>query len=216
MIQVLLLQAPLSKQMEGGISLLGYLGLFFSVTYLLVSLGIFAVHMQKWFYRLVLICHFVISTLCSEVATYLRAQISLSTPARMSTLNPSPSLLHVSASPRPASRPSSSSSLPPAVQTWAARLSTASAPPAPPTMEATERITGPISTLRLAWVDPRPLGPKRGRAPRSSACAWTPGWHKAVRSLTASQSHAGLGRGKGRERSDSREGHYCYYSIVII
>uniref|UniRef100_A0A9J7ZHS9 Myocyte enhancer factor 2aa n=1 Tax=Cyprinus carpio carpio TaxID=630221 RepID=A0A9J7ZHS9_CYPCA len=115
----------------------------------------------------------------SEVAvTYLRAQISPSTPARMSTLNPSPSLLHASASPRPASHPSSSSnssSLPPAVPTWAAHPSTASAPPAPPTMEATERITGPISTPHSAWVDPQPPGPKRGRAPRSSACAWTPG-----------------------------------------
>lgn len=122
----------------------------------------------------------------SEVAvTYLRAPISPSTPATTSTLNRSPFHLHANASPRPASsnsnsNNSSSSSLPPGVWTWAAHPPTASAPPAPRTTEATERITGTTSTLRSAWGDPPPAGPKRGRAPRSSACAWTPGWHKAV------------------------------------
>ncbi len=140
------------------------------------------------------------------------AQISPSTPATISTLNPSPSLLHASAWPRPASRSSSSSSsssLPPAVLTWAAHPSTASAPPAPPTTEATARITGTISTPRSAWVDPQPPGLMRGRAPRSSACAWTPGWHKAVPSLTAGQSHGGEGREEWQQ-GESLLLFYCY------
>ncbi len=151
--------------------------------------------------------------------TYLRAQISPSTPAIISTLNPSPSLLHASASPQSGFHPSSSSSA-------------AAASLRPLRHGPLARRQPQLLLLLLRWKRPRgspaqfPLPTRPGSTPshrgrregEPHGQAHAHGHLGDIKLSRAWQpvSHTqGWAGGKG-ERSDSREGHYCYYSIVII
>lgn len=141
--------------------------------------------------------------------SYLRAPTYQSTPARTSTSNPSPIRHRGSASPRPVSPLSSRSRGPAARRCSDGPLPTASAPPAARMTAPTARTTGQTSTRPWDWPDP-PWATTTGRAPLSSACAWTRGWHRE--SQSGLQSPAGQGEGgvrhgekwrnKGPERLD--------------